>query len=99
MTRRVAALPAWVLAAVLAAAYLIVQPPSADLAAQLYRTELFEREGFAIWDNAWYAGHHLPGYSVLFPPLAIVAVGFLIALLVTGRRRSDQKYAGLRILR
>ncbi len=35
----------------------------------------------------------------LFPPLALVAVGFLIALLVTGRRRGDQKYAGLRILR
>jgi hypothetical protein len=70
MTRRAAALGAWVLAAVLAGAYLVVEPPSADLAAQLYRTELFEREGFAIWDNAWYAGHHLPGYSVLFPPLA-----------------------------
>ena len=41
----------------------------------------------------------MAGASVLFPPLAIVAVGFLVALLVTGRRRSDQKYAGLRILR
>ena len=29
----------------------------------------------------------------------IAGIGFLIALLVTGRRRSDQKYAGLRILR
>jgi uncharacterized membrane protein len=50
----------------------------------------------------WYgeaAGLVVAGASVLFPPLAIVAVGFLIALLVTGRRRSDQKYAGLRILR
>jgi hypothetical protein len=37
--------------------------------------------------------------SVLFPPLAIVAIGFMIALLVTGRRRSQEKYAGLRILR
>jgi hypothetical protein len=45
------------------------------------------------------AGLVVAGASVLFPPLAIVAVGFLIALLVTGRRRSDQKYAGLRILR
>jgi uncharacterized membrane protein len=50
----------------------------------------------------WYgeaAGLVVAGASVLFPPLAIVAVGFLIALLVTGRRRTDQKYAGLRILR
>lgn len=37
--------------------------------------------------------------SVLFPPLSIVAIGFLVALLVTGRRRAGQKYAGLRILR
>jgi hypothetical protein len=50
----------------------------------------------------WYgeaAGLVIAGASVLFPPLAIIAIGFLIALLVTGRRRSDQKYAGLRILR
>jgi hypothetical protein len=44
-------------------------------------------------------GGVVAGLSVLFPPLAIVAIGFLIALLVTGRRRTDQKYAGLRILR
>jgi hypothetical protein len=45
------------------------------------------------------AGTVVAGASILFPPLAVVAVGFLVALLVTGRRRSDQKYAGLRILR
>jgi uncharacterized protein DUF4126 len=44
-------------------------------------------------------GAVVAGASVLFPPLAIVAIGFLVALFVTGRRRSDQKYAGLRILR
>jgi hypothetical protein len=37
--------------------------------------------------------------SILFPPLAIVALGFLVALALRGRGRSDQKYAGLRILR
>ena len=45
------------------------------------------------------AGLVVAGASILFPPLSIVAIGFLVALLVTGRRRSDQKYAGLRILR
>jgi hypothetical protein len=44
-------------------------------------------------------GAVVAGASILFPPLAILAIGFLIVLLVTGRRRSDQKYAGLRILR
>jgi hypothetical protein len=45
------------------------------------------------------AGLVVAGASVLLPPLSLVAIGFLIALLVTGRRRADQKYAGLRILR
>ena len=62
--------PAWLLAALLAAIYLIVDPPSADLAAQTYRTGLFEHAGFVVWDNGWYAGHHNPAYSILFPPLA-----------------------------
>lgn len=39
------------------------------------------------------------GISVLFPPLAILVIGGLVALLVGGRRRSGEKYAGLRILR
>jgi hypothetical protein len=62
--------PAWLLAALLAAIYLVVDPPSADLAAQTYRTWLFEHAGFVVWDNGWYAGHHNPAYSILFPPLA-----------------------------
>ncbi|HEX7297821.1 MAG TPA: hypothetical protein VF257_02365 [Solirubrobacteraceae bacterium] len=41
-------------------------PPSADVAAQEYRAAL----GLVLWDNGWYGGHHMPGYSVLFPPLA-----------------------------
>ena len=39
------------------------------------------------------------GASVLFPPLALLVIAGLIALLVGGRRRSGEKYAGLRILR
>ena len=37
--------------------------------------------------------------SILFPPLALVVLGFLVWLSVGGRRRTEQKYAGLRILR
>src|SRR4051794_37052075 len=62
--------PAWLLAAVLAAIYLVVDPPSADLAAQTYRTALFEHAGFVVWDNGWDAGHHNPAHSIPFPPLA-----------------------------
>ncbi|HEX5147298.1 MAG TPA: hypothetical protein VFV85_09755 [Conexibacter sp.] len=57
-------------AAALAALYLIWQPPSLDLAAAEYRAWLFGHAGFAVWNPQWYGGHHLPGYSVLFPPLA-----------------------------
>jgi hypothetical protein len=37
--------------------------------------------------------------AVLAPPLSILAVGFLAWLLQGGRRRSGEKYAGLRVLR
>jgi hypothetical protein len=60
----------WIIAAGLAAAYGLTRPPSADLAAQLFRTELFQRVGFTVWNGQWFAGHHVPGYSVLFPPAA-----------------------------
>ena len=39
------------------------------------------------------------GLSVLAPPLAVLVVGGLAALLVGGRRRAGERYAGLRILR
>jgi hypothetical protein len=55
------------IAAVLGTAYVIVSPPSFDLAAHLLRAQLFRAEGFGIWNNWWYGGHHVPGYSVLFP--------------------------------
>jgi hypothetical protein len=78
-------------------AWLIVRPATADLAAQEYRTGLWRREGFAIWDTQWYGGHHEPGYSLLFGPLAALlgprALGFVAgvvavaALTVIARRQ------------
>src|SRR5437588_575966 len=58
------------LAAALAAAYVIASPPSLDLAAHLLRAKLFSAEGFGIWNNWWYGGHHVVLYSVLFPALS-----------------------------
>ena len=57
------------LAVPLAAAYLVLEPPSGDLAAATYRGDLFARAGFTLWDNNWYGGHYLPGYSLLAPAL------------------------------
>lgn len=59
----------WALALVLAAAWLALGPPTPDLAAQAYRSDLFDRHGFTIWNGFWFGGHHTPGYSILFPPL------------------------------
>lgn len=58
---------ALVLAVALGLLWLLVAPNSPDLAAQAYRTRLFEEVGFTVWDDNWYAGHHLPGYSLLYP--------------------------------
>lgn len=57
-------------AAALLAVWVAVNPRTPDLAAQVYRVGLFREAGFAVWDTRWYGGHALPGYSLLFPPLA-----------------------------
>jgi len=76
--------PGWVITAVCAVAYLIAAPPSADLAAASYRSNLFSRVGFTLWDNSWYGGHHLPAYSLLSPALgALLGTHLLAALSVT----------------
>ncbi len=72
-------------AGVFAAVYVVVSPPSLDLAAHLLRAKLFSAEGFGIWNNWWYAGHHTPGYSVLFPPVSAALTPQLAAgLAATG---------------
>ena len=72
-----------------------------DLPAHFFRVAIVERNGFEIWNNLWYGGHHTLGYGVLFPvlgaafgiwPVAIVSAGasaFLADVLIrqgTGRR-------------
>jgi hypothetical protein len=75
-------LGAW-LAAALLGVWLLVDPHTPDLAGQVYRVQLFHQVGFALWDEHWYAGHHLPGYSLLFPPLgALLGMRLLAALAV-----------------
>ena len=67
------------LAAALVVVWLVVYPHTPDLAAQVYRVGLFGKLGFAVWDEHWYAGHHLPGYSLLFP-----AFGTLVGIRAAG---------------
>ena len=85
------------LCVLLALAYLVLAPASADLAAQEYRVGVFRDEGLTLWDGGWYGGHHTLGYSVLFPALgallgareagalAAAAAAGLFAVLAHGR--------------
>jgi hypothetical protein len=79
--------PALLLAVALVLAWLLVDPRSPDLAAQSYRETLFSRYGFTLWDDNWYAGHHLPGYSLAFGWFALAlgmrVVGALAVLVST----------------
>jgi hypothetical protein len=63
-------LPAVALSALLAAAMVAWNPQVGDLAAQVFRAELFQRAGLSIWNGSWYDGHYTLTYSFLFPPLA-----------------------------
>jgi hypothetical protein len=73
--------PAWTITAALAVVYLIIAPASPDLAAASYRSDLFSRVGFTLWDNSWYGGHHLLAYSVLAPALgALIGPRLLAAI-------------------
>jgi hypothetical protein len=73
--------PAWTITAVLGLLYVILAPPSSDLAAATYRSDLFGRAGFTVWDNGWYGGHHLPAYSLLAPALGWLLGPTLLAAL------------------
>jgi hypothetical protein len=74
----------WPVAAVLALAWMAFGPATPDLAAQVYRADLFQRAGWTIFDLYWYGGHHMPAYSILFPPLGALlgvrTVGVLAAV-------------------
>ena len=72
-------------AALFAAVYVIVSPASLDLADHLFRAQLFRDEGFGLWNNLWYSGHHIVGYSVLFPAVsALLSPQLAGALAATG---------------
>lgn len=60
---------------------------------------LGDRDASALPLYAEGAGILVGLLSVVAPPVGLIALLFLIWLLVAGRRREGQKYAGLRILR
>jgi hypothetical protein len=98
---RLLALAPTLVAAVFATAYVLISPPSLDLAAHLFRAQLFRDEGFGLWNNLWYSGHNIVGYSVLFPAVsaalspqlagAIAAIGTAALFQRLARRHFGQR--------
>jgi hypothetical protein len=88
LARSLAARPwacALALAIPLSVGYLAWSPPAADLAAAIYRSELFAKAGYVLRDSGWYAGHshYVLAYSLLSPPLgALIGVRLLMAFSV-----------------
>src|SRR6266550_1164430 len=55
----------------LAAVLVWLGPPGSDLAEHAYQRTLFLNNGFALWNNFWYAGRYsFVTYSTLYYPLA-----------------------------
>ena len=94
-----------IVAATMAGVYLVLAPSSVDLAAHLFRAEMFRQQGFAVWNNYWYGGNAVLGYSVLFPAVsaaltpqlaaALAATGTATLFTVLARRHfGDRALAG-----
>lgn len=64
----------WTVTAVLCAITLTLSIHGPDYPAQIYRAWLFRHHGLLLWNDQWYGGHPLLGYSTLFPPMA-AAIG------------------------
>ena len=90
-----------ILAAItLIAVWLLADPRTADLATAVYRSQLFARDGLTLWDNAWFGGHHLPGYSLLSPALgallgprvsgALAVLGSVVLFSVLAHRHAEK---------
>ena len=100
-------LPAVALSSLLALAMLAWNPQVGDLAAQVFRAELFQHAGLSIWNGSWYGGHYTLTYSFLFPPLAsllgvrlvgmlsVVASSYLFDRLVRDRWGDRSRWATL----
>lgn len=58
------------LAFALSALYFLLDLRGGDLAAHLYRAELFKNDGFFVWNYNWYGGHYVVSYGLIFPTLS-----------------------------
>jgi hypothetical protein len=84
LTRRVASCASPVVAPVVSAALATVAVLAGwrgtDLAAQVFRADLFRRYGFALWNGQWFGGHATLGYSVVAPMVSAVVGPVTVAV-------------------
>jgi hypothetical protein len=80
------------LAATLAVSATVVGWRGTDLAAQVFRANLFKRYGFVLWNPQWFGGHATLSYSVLTPlvsamvgPVAVATLSGVAGALVFDR--------------
>jgi len=62
--------PAWTIALLASAVVVSIGRLGPDWPAQEFRAWLAGALGQLSWNDSWYSGHALPGYSVLYPALA-----------------------------
>ncbi len=65
-------LSVFALAGTLALVAVVLGWRGSDLPAQVFRTELIRRDGFALWNSQWFGGHTTLTYSVLAPMIATI---------------------------
>ena len=62
----------WLLALLVSIVVVLVARLGPDWPAQEFRAQLARDVGLTAWNDQWYGGHPLSGYSVLYPPVAAV---------------------------
>lgn len=76
-------LPPVALATALGGFAIVLDWRGADLAAQVYRANLFRSHGFVTWNDMWFGGHPTLIYSVLFPALGAVVTPVVLGVIAS----------------
>lgn len=88
--------PAWSVLATLLIGTLVVTTArwGPDWPAQEFRSALARSSGLVVWDDQWYGGHALLGYSVLYPVISATLGASITGLLAVG----VAAYAAVRLI-
>ncbi|MEA2398015.1 MAG: hypothetical protein QOK25_1571 [Thermoleophilaceae bacterium] len=78
-----AGIESWIVAAAFGLYCWLLAPATSDLAAAVFRSDLFDQHTLLIYNAQWYDGHHLVAYSLLSPPLGALLGTRLVGALCT----------------